>query len=105
MARGLTVGTDRRSASRVAPDCTMWPETALLRPGLDVVIINLSTGGALVESFGRLKPGARTELQLLGRLRCVVGGCIARCRVIGLDPKRYEAAITFDERFELLSRD
>ena len=36
----------------------------------------------LVGSPHRLKPGARTELRLLGPARCIVCGRIDRCRVI-----------------------
>jgi hypothetical protein len=98
VAPGLTC--ERRETGRVAPGETPWPPAALLRPGQEVVVINLSTGGALVESTGRMSPGARTELQLLGATKRVVPGRIVRCRVAGLDPVRYEGAIVFDERLQ-----
>ena len=91
---------DRRQASRVPPDCTPWPAAALLRPGQDVRVINVSCGGALIESGNRMNPGMRTELQLCGVMRRIVRGRIARCRVTRLDPVRYEGAIVFDQSLE-----
>jgi hypothetical protein len=74
----------------------------LLRPGRQIVLVNISRGGALIHSTNHLKPGARTELQLLGRERHVISGRIDRCRVIGLNPLRYEGAIVFDDSFRAL---
>lgn len=73
----------------------------MLRPGQEVVVLNLSRGGALVESPTRLAPGARTELQLFGDLRRAVRGRVERCRVSSLGPLRYEGAIVFDHALEL----
>ena len=100
MARGLTINVERRAGRRVAPASTAWSPSALLRPGQEVALINLSSGGALVESPTRLKPGAPAELQLLGPWRCVVRGRIDRCRVIRLEPLRYEGAIRFDAQLD-----
>jgi hypothetical protein len=94
----LTV--DRRLAERVPPGLTPWTRHALLRPGQEVLVVNLSRGGALVESHARLLPGARAELQLLGKRRHSVRGRVARCRVVALDPIRYEGAIVFDHALE-----
>jgi hypothetical protein len=74
-----------------------WPALALLRPGLDVFIINVSSGGALLDSQARLSPGARAELQLLGERRRLVRGTIDRCEVVCLAPLRYRGAMVFEE--------
>ena len=63
-------------------------------------MINVSCGGALIESGNRMHPGTRTELQLSGLPRLVIRGRIDRCRVTQLDPVRYEGAIVFDQRLE-----
>jgi hypothetical protein len=81
----------------VPPEHTPWQPVALLRPGQEVRLINVSCGGALIESRRRMRPGARTELQLSGPPRCVVSGRIDRCRVTHLDPVRYEGVIVFDQ--------
>lgn len=104
MAAGLSTLHDRRRAPRVAPEVTPWSRAALLRPGLEVEVVNLSPWGALVESPGRLHPGARTELHLLGADRRLVPGRIHRCRVTHLNPLRYEGAVVFDQRLEFRTR-
>lgn len=63
-------------------------------------LLNVSRGGALVESGARMLPGARTELQLSGVKRQTIRGRIARCRVARIDPVRYEGAIVFDDALE-----
>ena len=100
MASGLAV-RDRRVARRVVPERTPWRKLALLRPGQEVVLLNMSTGGALVESPTRLAPGSTTELHLFGSPRRAVRGRVERCRVSGLEPLRYEGAIVFDAVLDL----
>lgn len=97
MAPGLTVTTDRRRQARAQPEEMGWRRLALLRPGQDVELLNLSPGGALVESPFRMTPGMPTELQLSGPSRRAIRGRLDRCRVVGLDPLRFEAVIIFDE--------
>lgn len=74
---------------------------ALLRPGQEVVVIDLSASGAVIQSATRMKPGARTELQLFGANRRIIRGSIDRCVVSALEPIRYEGAIVFDEQIEV----
>lgn len=99
MAPGVAATRDRRAAGRGKPEDRGWQKAAVLRPGLDVEILDLGAGGARIVSAARLKPGARAELQLAGRSRHAVVGRIGRCRVIRLRPLRYEAAIVFDVPF------
>jgi hypothetical protein len=67
-----------------------------------VVVVNLGKRGALVESDGRLRPGAHTELQLTGTTsRRSVRGRVGRCHVASIEPLCYRAAILFDEDLEL----
>ena len=91
---------ERRTAARVRPCETPWRGTAVLRPGLEVELIDLSPAGVLIASASRLKPGSRAELQLLGPARRLVRGWVSRCRITRLEPLRYEGAIVFDERIE-----
>lgn len=95
----MTVGADRRSSPRVLIEHTCFSPSAILRPGQDVTLVNLSTGGALVRSTGRMNPGVRAELQLVGPSRTIVSGRIDRCRVISVTPLKFEAAIVFDAPF------
>jgi hypothetical protein len=100
VAGGLNGQADRRQADRVRPEDTPWRRVALLRPGRIVMLVNVSRGGALVESGLRLNPGMRTELQLSGEPRRNIRGRIERCRVTALEPLTYEGAIVFEEALD-----
>jgi hypothetical protein len=89
---------ERRRDPRVAAEGTAWRPDAVLRPGQRVVLLNISNCGALVESRTRLRPGARTELQLAGAAtRRTIRGRLERCHVAGLEPIRYRGVVVFDE--------
>jgi hypothetical protein len=75
---------------------------AVLRPGQAVVLINISSRAALVESATRLRPGAQTELQLCGSgVRAAVRGRVERCQVARLEPLRYHGVVLFDGEVDL----
>ena len=100
MAARLTTA-ERRAGRRVAPEERGWKSAAVLRPGLEVHILDLGPGGARISSRARLKPGGRAELHITGSAgRVIATGRISRCRVARLMPLRYEGALVFDERFE-----
>jgi hypothetical protein len=99
--RQSSARANRRRHERIPAELTPWDRSALLRPGLDVRLVNLSRGGALVESGNRMNPGVRTELQLRGARRRTVCGRIGRCYVTSLDPIRYHGAIAFDDGLEM----
>jgi hypothetical protein len=91
---------ERRAAPRRPPATTVWLPQAMLRPGLEVCVVNLSAGGALVHCASRLRPGSTTELQLFGdRRRRAVSAVISRCRIARLQPLVYEAALRFRDPF------
>ena len=89
-------------ARRLRPEDSGWQRVALLRPGHEVEIVNLTARGVLVRSSARLKPGMRCELQLTGATRHALRGRIARSHIVQLEPLRYEAAIVFDEPLALV---
>jgi hypothetical protein len=92
-----------------------WPRTLLLGrddiagarllPGWHARVIDLSCGGALIETACRLLPGAQVELQLvrpqaLQRVR----GRVTRSHVAVLDRRhgiKYRGALMFDEHLAL----
>lgn len=90
------MAADRRREPRCSAEQTPWPHVALLRPGQEVVLLDVSGHGARIESPRRLTPGARAELHLLGIPRLVLLGHVHRCRITRLSPLRYEGAILFD---------
>jgi hypothetical protein len=93
-------------------DCALSPvainppvaeEPGLLRPGQAVMVAARSTNSVTIKSPRRMKPGARTDLQLIEQRR-ILRGEIDRCRVIGLEPICYEAIFSFDQSVEMSRR-
>jgi hypothetical protein len=75
-----------------------------LRPGRIAHIVDMSAGGALVETECRLLPGMRVELQVGEPIALYnVKARILRCHVALLDRERirYRGALIFDERLAL----
>ena len=96
--------SDRRAEQRVAGERLRWRANAVLRPGQPVVLLNISSRAALVESDARLRPGAHTELQLhasAGDARTTIRGRLDRCHVAALEPLRYRGVLIFDQRVDL----
>jgi len=79
-----------------------------LRPGRPAHIVDLSAGGALIETEWRLLPGTRVELQLGEPLALYkVNARILRCHVAHLDRGRirYRGALVFDEHLLFRQQD
>jgi hypothetical protein len=93
---------ERRGERRLAGGGPRFGAGAVLRPGQPVVVVNISSRAALVESATRLRPGAHTELQLDGGgARASVRGRVERCHVVGLDPLRYHGVVVFEDRVDV----
>jgi hypothetical protein len=103
---------ERRCETRAPGGGSRWRSHAIIRPGLPVTLLNISSRAALVESAARLRPGARTEVQLAdARARpsigspagalAKVGGRLDRCYVAALEPMRYHGVLVFDERVDI----
>jgi hypothetical protein len=73
--------------------------SARVRPGYDVSVIDVSAGGALLESERRLLPGALVEVHFRSDQRSeIVRGRVVRCAVARLHAAAvcYRGAIAFD---------
>jgi len=73
--------------------------SASVRPGHRARLIDVSAGGALIETSQRLLPGTSVELQVqTGTDRATVRGHVLRCAVVRLRPTWvcYRGAIAFD---------
>src|SRR3990170_3168871 len=71
---------ERRTAARVRFSGGVLPPAAWVHPGRDVIVVDLSRTGALVEGVWRFRPGARVDLQLeLDAAYAAVRGRIERC--------------------------
>lgn len=95
----LTTGRDRRQSVRVPPLDAGCARQASLLPGGALDLVDLSCGGALVESPARLFPGTTAVVQLAsGGERFLVGCRIQRCYVAVIAEASivYRAALVFD---------
>ena len=95
---------ERRAWARVSTLDHVAMANGRLRPGRPAQIIDVSPGGALVETDWRLLPGTRVELQVgdpvtLHRVK----GRIVRCHVALLDRERvrYRGGLAFEEQLLL----
>lgn len=98
------VGRDRRAGARQAGTECRWLTGARLRTGRDVNVIDLSSGGALVETTARLLPGASVELQLAAHgWRGSAQARVLRCEVCAVVAGgiRYRAALGFEVRLHV----
>jgi hypothetical protein len=79
---------------------------AILRPGYAVSLVDLSSGGALIQGPRPLRPGARVHLQLLtGTRRLGIAAHVLRCSVASLDSRQgvqYRGALKFERRCDAL---
>ena len=102
MATIKTTAIERRRECRCPGGGTRWRPHAILRPGQPVTLLNISSQAALVESASRLRPGARTEMQLSGPdAHASIAGRLDRCYVASLEPIRYRGVVVFDERVDI----
>jgi hypothetical protein len=95
------VTRDRRAAARVSGLLIPGMNRARLRPGLTAHIVDLSSGGALIETDWRLLPGARVELQFGESPASVrAAGRILRSHValLGHERIRYRGAVAFEDK-------
>jgi hypothetical protein len=71
-----------------------------IRPGHDASLLNISCGGAAIDTAHRLLPGTVVELQLETLVRrASARGRVARCAVVRVEANRlwYRAALCFEE--------
>ncbi len=94
-----------RRAHRRAPSSRYPVVTGVrLRSGSGASLLNLSSGGLLLETAARLAPGAAVEVLLkVESAERVIRARVARCFVASIDPEgelRFKAALEFDRPLE-----
>jgi hypothetical protein len=97
----VTIVRERRASPRVLALTMAGMERARLRPGRMAHIVDVSAGGALIETDWRLLPGTRVEMQLGEPVPVFrVAGRVIRCHVAALERERirYRGALMFDEQ-------
>ena len=98
------LGRDRRVWPRIPALTLAGMERARLRPGRTATVVDLSSGGALIETDWRLLPGMRVEMQVGEPITLFrVAGRILRCHVALLDRERirYRGALMFEHQLHL----
>ena len=80
------VARERRASPRVLGLAMAGMERARLRPGRTAHIVDLSAGGALIETDWRLLPGMRVEMQVGEPIPCFASlaassGVMWRCSI------------------------
>jgi PilZ domain len=91
--------TDRRGARRLDAFDEHRIVSACVRPGHKARLIDVSSGGALIETNHRLLPGTSVELQVENESdRASMRGRVLRCAVVRVRPTWvcYRGAIAFD---------
>lgn len=93
---------DRRSQPRLSAEILGLDVDASLSQGIYVRVLNVSSGGALLELNEWIRPGTRSSIRLsrptdgtMPPERLVANGQIVRCWVDRLAPLRYRAAMVF----------
>ena len=96
---------DRRADVRFRPTQLTRPMLARLKAGPVLTLLDVSAGGALIQTPSRLIPGALVLLEFMvpGTRRIVlVRSRVTRSHVAALDEcVRYRGACSFEERLEL----
>ena len=90
---------DRRRARRIRTIHDHGIVSARVRPGREASLLDVSAGGALVETTYRLLPGSRIELHIAtSERRASVRGGVLRSAVVGVRATGmcYRTAIGFD---------
>lgn len=103
-AEGEEQRPERRACARVSTMEQVAMANGRVRPGRTARIVDVSAGGALIETDWRLLPGTRAELQVGDPVTVHrVKGRIVRCHVALLDRERvrYQGAIAFEEQLVL----
>jgi hypothetical protein len=96
--------SERRQTERVTPEQTRWAESARLRPGFDVRVMDIGPRGVLIEAPTRLHIGTRVELALFENeteIRLDLVAIVRRCHVSSLGPLTYRAGLEFSQAIEV----
>lgn len=98
------VRRERRAARRWTPQDLPWPVACRVTPGHEVLLVNLSAVGLLIETDAPLAPGREVTVHLIRPSRRVtLAGQVVRCYVSGLDRATgpsFRAGIAFARWFE-----
>lgn len=96
---------ERRASPRLPPSAIPSLKGVKLVAGPEVRLVNISRGGALIESEARLSPGSNLCLRLVtAESVYLLKGHVLRSKVASLagGGLRYQSAVSFNEEFSIL---
>ncbi len=97
---------DRRKSRRLSPDEIPNFKSVRLLAGQEIQLINLSAGGAMLESTTRIMPGAKICIRLVAHdALFLLHGRVLQSRASALSESgiTYQCRVAFDEEFSLLA--
>ena len=95
---------ERRGAQRRAPGDDEPVSRVRLRAGRELIVVDVSSGGALVEGPARLLPGTHVDVHIVTKDgRTLVRSRVVRAHVHHLDAAvvRYRGAIAFERSIDI----
>ncbi len=95
---------DARAAPRRSARDVRWITRVKLTSGEEAQIVNISTGGILIECRAQWPPDALVDLQIVSARTVVTRGRVVRCELAGVDRNgaaTYHVALEFLELFPL----
>jgi hypothetical protein len=104
----VTLNLERRRTHRRQSVEQHGIVSALVRPGINALVVDVSAAGVLIETHHRLLPGTSIEIHFDQKKRWpAVRGRVLRCAVAHVEPNlvRYRGAVLFDGRVPWLSDD
>jgi hypothetical protein len=100
---GAATGADRRAYERIAVTDLPWVKGARLKYGAPLSLIDLSIGGAQVESAVTLRPGSTIVVQIHGEDKDIaLASQVLRCHIAAIAPvATYRGALAFKRAVQL----
>ena len=106
--RSDALAPDRRRVGRRTPADDEPLSRVRLRAGRDLLVIDVSNAGALVEGAARLLPGTHVDVHMVTRDgRLLVRGRVVRAYVSRLEPTgvHYRGAVAFESAVDTAAAD
>jgi hypothetical protein len=102
--RSMASGAERRASKRLPPAAFPHPVSVSLNSLPDLALVNISRGGALLQTSELLRPNTKIALKIAvdGAIHTVTGR-VLRSNIVSLEGGlQYHSAVAFDQEFSAL---
>jgi hypothetical protein len=102
--RSMASGGERRASKRLPPAAFPHPVSVSLNSLPDLALVNISRGGALLQTSELLRPNTKIALKIAvdGAIHTVTGR-VLRSNIVSLEGGlQYHSAVAFDQEFSAL---